>query len=215
MAFFDELKRLEEASKQEEKISALLKTLIEQHKKTLLKRHLQAVYEGLKESIRQKFADGFFRQEDGEEIRGSYKFKAFVPMNYDFEPPFPEGVTSKMVKEAVSELDKVRTISRIRVEPSFKLTKKKQIRFGLKTKYEGDIFFEGEAYSFFEELDNMMKADGIKLISVTAPIVSISRLATLDYKQKVKSSYVESLDKDYSLTYEELSSITIRYSLEF
>lgn len=213
MAFFDELKRIEDISKEEEKASVLLKTLIEEHKKTLINRHLQEVYEGLKESIRQKFIDGLFRFDD-EELRGSYKFKAFIPMNYNFEPPFPDGISDVMVEEAKKELDSIRTSSRVRIEPKFKLKKKRLPLFTSKTKCEGDVYFTGLSLKFFEELDEMMKADGIKLVSVTAPILSIGKMATLDYKQKVKSSYTIDPEIEHHLTYEEQSSITIRYLLE-
>lgn len=214
MTFFDEIKSLEATSKAQEEMSSLLKILIEQHKRTLLNKHLQAVYEEMKESIRQRITEGTLRRdEDGERLLGSYKFKAYVPMNYDFEPPYPEGVTSRMVKDATRELKGVGTISRVRIEPTLELKKKKSIGFGIRVKYIGEIYFEGDAYDFFESLEKMMNDDGMELLSITAPVVNAGRLVTLSHRERLKCSYTERAESRHSLTYEELSYITVRFSI--
>ena len=57
MAFFEELKGISEGSANDPSIE-LLKVLIERHKKALLDRHLETVYEGLKDTIRERISAG-------------------------------------------------------------------------------------------------------------------------------------------------------------
>ena len=216
MAFFEELKGISEGSANDPSIE-LLKVLIERHKKALLDRHLETVYEGLKDTIRERISAGDFEQRDDKKrVKGAYRFKAFVPMSLDFEEPYPDGVTPKMVKEAVAKAQKISITSRVRLEPNFRLEKTKHLRFGAKVKYEGEISLAGDTYTFFKHLSEKMTEDGIKLKGITIPILGISRLVSLSaYDQIVKCSYTDSEEREYSLNYDESSFITIKYSITF
>ena len=60
--------------------------------------------------------------------------------------------TIKKIMHCEIEFKGVGTISRVRIEPTLELKKKKSIGFGIRVKYIGEIYFEGDAYDFFESL---------------------------------------------------------------
>ena len=215
MAFFEELKSLEGLGAQNPS-GDFLKKLVQAHKKTLLERHLDAVYNELKDTIRQRAVDGEYDQKDGKKrIKGVFRFKAFVPMDLNFQPPYPDGITQDMVDKAIEEASNASITSRVRLEPSFRLKKTKSLAFGSKIKYEGVISLEGDTYSFFKSLCERMAEDGIKLKSFTIPVPSVGKLVTLSaYDNVDKCSYIE-YDREDTLNYEDLSYVTLKYSIVF
>lgn len=217
MAFFDELKTLEATTTEETEAILLLKALIREHKKTLLKNHLDSVYEGLKESIKKKALAGTFDGQEGERrIKGIYRFGAFVPMDLSFVPPYPEGITEKMVKNALKYTDQISIPSRVRIEPSFYLQRQRIIRFGEGVKNAGEAYFEGDSLWFVSELESRMRDDKIKLVSITVPSLKTDRLITLSgSKERVKCSYTVHEDAPNRLNYDDLAYISIRYSIKF
>ena len=214
MAFFDELKELKATTDEEQIELSVLKTLVNRHKKSLLKKHLDNVYEGLKQQIKDAFLAEQFEQKDGKKIiRGRYKFHAFAQMDFDFEQPYPDGISEQDVEKALKHKGVIS--SRVRIEPTFNLTREKPIYFGLRIKYEGEAFLEGDSYDFFDGLRTMAREDKIKILSITVPIIAIKRLITIyDIDEKIKCSYVERAESDRALNFNETSYITIKYSIE-
>ena len=217
MAFFEELKTLEGVGTQTPLVE-LLKKLVQAHKKTLLERHLDNIYNELKDMIRQRVIDGEYDQKDDKKrVKGVFRFKSFVPMDLDFQPPYPDGATPEMVKEAIAHANGKSITSRVRLEPTFRLQKSKSVSlFGTRTKYEGEISLEGDTYEFFKALCERMNEDGIKLKSFTIPVFSVGKLVNLStYDHRIKCSYVEYEDRDDTLNYDDLSYIMIKYSVLF
>ncbi len=217
MAFLDELKTIEATTKSKEEALTLLSLLLKDNERKLLYKHLQTVYQGVKDEIRRFVTSGEYEGEVGKrELTATYRFESFVYTSFDFEAPYPEGITEEQLKQALAFKDELRVSSKIRIEPSFVLKKEKRSFFKKRTKREGVVRFEENSLWFFEELNRMLLSDGIVLKSITTPIFKINRIVTLPaYDAELECSYTVSDEHDYVLGYEEASFITIKYRLVF
>lgn len=217
MAFLDELKSIETASKNKDELVRVLRELVKIHERTLLKKHLSEVYDALKREIKNAVNSGYVEEVDGEKrLDGTFSFQSYVYMDFDFETPYPDGITSEIVQEAMKHKDEAGLRTRIRVEPDFDLEKKRKIWFQKRYKCTGTVRFKDDSLWFMQELGALMESDGIKLKAITAPISKINRIISLPTPNaEIRCSYIESAKRDYTLGYDDANYITLKYSCKF